>query len=154
MSSVASGAMSFDNAVYIIFGANIGTTVTNAIVVLAHADRDREFRNVIPAAIIDDMYKLCNVGLFFVLEITTGFLQKLSLELSKVFFPGSVSGAWVDILPGFLISGGSYIFDTIVGWLLSRGVSYYVVAGILGLVSLLLLLVSLRIVSDIFARYF
>jgi len=79
---VASGlplstAVSF--GVPLVMGANIGTTVTCIMATLGvkKGMTEEEFNASIPGAIIDDVVKSLNVGLFFVLEVTTGFLSKI-----------------------------------------------------------------------------
>ena len=50
----------------VILGANIGTTVTNTLVALGHSFAPEEFARVVPAALVDDIFKLINVIAFFV----------------------------------------------------------------------------------------
>ena len=45
---VASGALGLDQAVPMIMGANIGTTVTNTLVSLGHVRQSQEFRRAFP----------------------------------------------------------------------------------------------------------
>lgn len=67
----------------IILGANVGTTITNTIVALG--TRKEEFRSVIPAVLIDDIYEFLSISVFFILEITTGFLSKITTSLASFF---------------------------------------------------------------------
>ena len=64
------------NAVPMIMGANIGTTVTNIIVSLAHMGRKEEFRRAFVVATCHDFFNYMAVALLLPLELLTGYLQK------------------------------------------------------------------------------
>jgi len=64
------------NAVPMIMGANIGTTVTNTIVSLAHMGRPEEFRRAFAVATCHDFFNFIAVIVLLPLEIATGFLSK------------------------------------------------------------------------------
>jgi sodium-dependent phosphate cotransporter len=87
---VASGVITIGNAVPIIMGANIGTTVTNTLVSMGHLTRREEFKRAIAGATVHDFFNLICVAIMFPLELATGFLQKLATYLSEafVFFGG------------------------------------------------------------------
>ncbi len=82
---VASGVLTIGNAVPIIMGANIGTTVTNTLVSIGHVTRREEFKRAIAGATVHDFFNLLCVGIMFPLELATGFLQKLATYLAEVF---------------------------------------------------------------------
>ncbi len=82
---VASGVITVGNAIPIIMGANIGTTVTNTLVSIGHITRREEFKRAISGATVHDFFNLICVGILFPLEIATGFLQKLATALSGAF---------------------------------------------------------------------
>lgn len=63
------------NAVPMIMGANIGTTVTNTIVALGHIGRREEFERAFPVAICHDVFNYIAVLILLPLEMFTGFLQ-------------------------------------------------------------------------------
>lgn len=67
-----------ENAIPMIMGANIGTTVTNTVVALAHMGRPDEFRRAFSAATCHDFFNFLTVAILLPLEIATGFLQHLS----------------------------------------------------------------------------
>ncbi len=85
---VAMGMLSIENAVPIIMGANIGTTVTCAIVSLGHVARPEEFKRAFAAASVHDFFNLMTVLILFPLELMTGFLAKSATALSR-FLTGS-----------------------------------------------------------------
>ena len=82
---VASGAITLTNAIPIIMGANIGTTITNTLVALAHVTRREEFRRAITGATLHDFFKLLCVSILFPIEIATGFIEKISTKLAISF---------------------------------------------------------------------
>lgn len=82
---VASGVITVGNAIPIIMGANIGTTVTNTLVALGHITRKEEFKRAISGATVHDFFNLICVSILFPLELATGFLQKAATRLSAAF---------------------------------------------------------------------
>lgn len=83
---VSAGVMSIHNAVPIIMGANIGTTVTATVVSLGHISRKEEFRRAFAGATVHDFFNLIAVVVFLPLEMATGFLQKMATYLSHYFY--------------------------------------------------------------------
>ena len=69
------------NAVPMVMGANIGTTVTATMVSLAHLGRREEFERAFPIAVCHDIFNYLAVLVFLPLEITTGFLQRTAVWL-------------------------------------------------------------------------
>ncbi|GFS72415.1 hypothetical protein NPIL_691401 [Nephila pilipes] len=66
------------DAVPIVMGANIGTSVTNTVVSLGQAADRREFRRAFAAATIHDMFNWLAVLVLLPLEVATGYLEKLT----------------------------------------------------------------------------
>jgi sodium-dependent phosphate cotransporter len=85
---VAAGMLSIENAVPIIMGANIGTTVTCAIVSLGHITRNEEFRRAFAAASVHDFFNVMAVLILFPLELATGVLRKSALWLAGLLTGG------------------------------------------------------------------
>jgi len=81
---VASGLLSIQNAVPIIMGANIGTTVTSTFVSLGHITRREEFRRAMAAATVHDFFNVLAVMILFPIELATGVLQHLAQGLSEI----------------------------------------------------------------------
>lgn len=73
------------NAVPMIMGANIGTTVTNTIVSMAHIGRPDEFRRAFRVATCHDFFNYFSVLILLPLEIATGFLSRSAAALSSHF---------------------------------------------------------------------
>lgn len=82
---VGSGVLTVGNAVPIIMGANIGTTVTNTLVSLGHFTRRDEFRRAVSAATVHDFFNLICVAIMFPLELATGIFQKVATGMSRAF---------------------------------------------------------------------
>lgn len=82
---VASGVLSIGNAIPIVMGSNIGTTVTNTLVSIGHITRREEFKRAIAGATVHDFFNLICVAVLFPLELATGFLRRLATSLSGLF---------------------------------------------------------------------
>ena len=67
-----------ERAVYIVMGANIGTSVTNTIVSLAQSAERNEFRRAFQGAVVHDIFNWLSVIVFLPLEVITGYLQRLT----------------------------------------------------------------------------
>lgn len=88
---VASGALGVDQAVPMIMGANIGTTVTNTIVSLGHVRQSAEFKRAFAAATVHDFFNVLAVAILLPVEL--------------IFRPISGIAKWVsELLVG---SGGT-----------------------------------------------
>ena len=72
------------NAVPMIMGANIGTTVTNSIVSLAHMGRRDEFERAFSVAACHDFFNILAVMVLLPLELMTGYLRSIASFLSTV----------------------------------------------------------------------
>ncbi|MFC2149586.1 Na/Pi symporter [Candidatus Auribacterota bacterium] len=82
---VGGGVLTVGNAIPIVMGANIGTTVTNLLVSLGHITRREEFRRAVAGASVHDFFNLICVAIMFPLELATGFLHKSATFLSTLF---------------------------------------------------------------------
>ncbi len=71
------------NAVPMIMGANVGTTVTATLVSLAHMGRKDEFYRAFSVATVHDFFNLMAVALLLPLEMATGYLQKAATWLAS-----------------------------------------------------------------------
>jgi sodium-dependent phosphate cotransporter len=70
------------NAIPMVMGANIGTTVTNTIVSLAHMGRKEEFRRAFAVATCHDFFNYLSVLVLLPLELLTGYLRKTATWLA------------------------------------------------------------------------
>jgi len=83
--AVAAGVLPFDSAVYMVMGANVGTTVTNTIVSLGHITRSNEYQRAFAAATVHDVFNLLVLIVLFPLQWATGGLTWLSHGATEVF---------------------------------------------------------------------
>lgn len=82
---VGSGALTVANAIPIIMGANIGTSVTNTLVSLAHINRSVEFRRSFAASIVHDYFNFLSVLVLFPLQYFSNFLGYIAHDLEVLF---------------------------------------------------------------------
>ncbi|MEN8129186.1 MAG: Na/Pi symporter [Pseudomonadota bacterium] len=85
---VAGGALTVPNAIPIIMGANIGTSVTNTIVSMGHMGRKQEFERAFAASTVHDFFNFLAVIILFPIQYMTNFLGILAEKLA-VFFHGA-----------------------------------------------------------------
>lgn len=71
---VASGAVPLGSAIAIIMGANVGTSVTNTLVSVAHIARSGEFRRAFAASTVHDFFNIIAILILFPLQMTTNVL--------------------------------------------------------------------------------
>jgi len=76
------------NAVPMIMGANIGTTVTNSLVSMAHMARPTEFRRAFAVATCHDFFNFFAVAILLPLELATGYLRRTA-SLLRGLLPGA-----------------------------------------------------------------
>jgi sodium-dependent phosphate cotransporter len=79
---VAGGALTVPNAVPIIMGANMGTTVTNTLVAMTAINRRAEFQRAFAGATMHDFFNLMAILILFPLEMATGYLQRSATWIS------------------------------------------------------------------------
>lgn len=80
------------NAIPMIMGANIGTTVTNTIVSLGHAGHSDEFRRAFATATCHDFFNFIAVAILLPLELATGMFEKLSGFIARSVGGGGSGG--------------------------------------------------------------
>jgi len=116
---VGGGGLTVANAIPIVMGANIGTSVTNTLVALANMNRSAEFRRSFAASIVHDFFNFLAVLVLFPLQYFTNFLGHASEAMAMSFsnigglnFLSPVQAATKPVV--HLISG--MVRDT--GWIL------------------------------------
>ncbi len=82
---VAGGALNVANAIPIIMGANIGTSVTNLMVSMTQIRREAEFKRAVSAATVHDFFNVLAVLVLFPLQYFTNFLGKAATFLGENF---------------------------------------------------------------------
>ena len=134
------------NAIPMVMGANIGTTVTNSIVALAHMGHRGEFRRAFAVATCHDFFNFMAVAIFLPLEMATGFLRKTSGLLVERL--GNVSGAEFDSpIKNAIKTAVSPIKDAVEYFVASpqlQGVALVLISGFLIVVALMMLVRVMR----------
>lgn len=126
---VATGTLPLANAIPVIMGANIGTTVTNTIVSMGHITRPEEFRRAMAGATVHDFFNWITVLILLPLELLFGVISRPATAL-------------VDALPGLESGGlGDTPFAVVAGVLASL---LGEIPWLMALVGLGLLFVALR----------
>ena len=136
------------NAIPMIMGANIGTTVTNTLVSLAHMGRKDEFRRAFSAATCHDFFNYFAVIVLLPLELLTGYLRSTAEAVADLFLGIGTRGvAYESPLDGVLKSGFKPV-QSIVGAVTSsrpaQATLLIVIAAVLIFASLLLLVRLMR----------
>ena len=90
---VASGVIGVDDAIPMVMGANIGTTVTNTLVSLGHIRQSNEFRRAFAAATVHDFFNVLAVAVLLPLELAFGVISKAAEWLSERLV-GSAGTEW------------------------------------------------------------
>jgi len=99
---VATGALSIEEAVPVIMGANCGTTLTSTLVALGFISKKRAFRKALEVGIIHDFYNIILVLVLFPLEYYYKFLSGLATYLSQFLFGDQLENI---IAPGKSVIG-------------------------------------------------
>ena len=106
------------NAIPMVMGANIGTTVTATMVSLAHLGRREEFERAFPVAICHDVFNYLSVLVLLPLELTTGFLRRSAIFLAG-FLGGEVGGVQYQSPLRSALSAGFAPIEALSGFLFS-----------------------------------
>ncbi|MBL7130433.1 MAG: Na/Pi symporter [Candidatus Omnitrophica bacterium] len=110
---VAAGSLTIRNAIPIVMGANIGTTVTNTLVAIGHMPRKEEFRRAFSGSTIHDLFNIICVIILFPIELSTRYLERTASFLAnKVSHIGSVeitSPIKVIVKPGVHLIKGFFV---------------------------------------------
>lgn len=82
---VAGGALTLHNAVPIIMGANIGTTITNTLVSLGHIRQREEFKRAYSCSLVHDLFNIMTVIILFPLQYYFGYLEWAAAHITSIF---------------------------------------------------------------------
>ena len=82
---VGAGTLPFKNAIPMVMGANIGTTVTCTIVSFSYLGRKTEFERSFRASIIHDIFNISATLILFPLELYTGIIYRSAGYMTGVF---------------------------------------------------------------------
>jgi len=83
ISLVGANELSVDKAIFMVMGANIGTSVTNTIVAMGHFASKNELRRGFAAATVHDMFNWLCVCVMLPLNWMYPWLEKMTYEMAK-----------------------------------------------------------------------
>ncbi|KAA3611668.1 MAG: sodium dependent phosphate transporter [Planctomycetota bacterium] len=109
---VAAGSLPFQQAVPVIMGANIGTTVTNLLVAAGYWKRKQYLEQAVAGAITHGFFNLLAVAILFPIELMTGWISSAAKAVATGIFsffgsPSSEAEAaqtpgWADSMQGII----------------------------------------------------
>jgi sodium-dependent phosphate cotransporter len=139
VAAVAAGSLDLANAVPMIMGANIGTTLTSTIVSLGFIARRKEFRKAIAAGTVHDFFNILTTLILLPLELYYGILSGLAQWITSFIIPLNHTpnedfayGFWNMIFPS------RWLIDTIDNF------------PVILFLSFILLFISIKVLSKVF----
>jgi sodium-dependent phosphate cotransporter len=81
--SLTGTAISVQQGIYMIMGANIGTSVTNTIVAIGQMGDGDQLERAFAGATVHDMFNFMAVAILLPLEAASGYLDKLTYAMVK-----------------------------------------------------------------------
>ena len=112
---VASGTLTLQNAIPMIMGANIGTSVTSTIVALGHIPKRAEFQKAISSATVHDFFNLIVVAFLFPIEYFTGALSSFGAAIAHVFYSEGVNSTKMFSLLGVTVKPAAKAIISLLG---------------------------------------
>ena len=140
---VASGSLSLTQAVPLIMGANVGTTLTSTLISFTFIMKKSEFKRALSAGVLHDIFNILTVVTLFPLEYYFGFLSQTAGYLTQTFFVSS------DPV------GSEYTYNV----LMTRPITLWITALVdqplvWVIVAILLVLGTIKLLSDIVFKAF
>ncbi len=139
---VGTGALGVGDAVPMVMGANIGTTVTNTLVALAHMRQSDEFKRAFSAATVHDFFNLLAVSIILPIELATNVLSNSAEKVSSQLV-GSAGSEWKSPIKKWVKEP--------VGWLKDLGDALGASGNVLGtflvIVGLIIILIALAFIT-------
>jgi sodium-dependent phosphate cotransporter len=139
---VGTGALGVGDAVPMVMGANIGTTVTNTLVALAHMRQSDEFKRAFSAATVHDFFNLLAVSIILPIELATNVLSNSAEKISSQLV-GSAGSEWKSPIKKWVKEP--------VGWLKDLGDALGASGNVLGtflvIVGLIIILIALAFIT-------
>ncbi len=146
---VAGGVLNIRHAIPIIMGANIGTTITNTIVSLAHITRREEFRKAFAGATMHDFFNLLSVSVLLPLEVIFHPLEKGAILLTEGF-KGIGGMKAISPLKAIVKPAVELLMEAFKALHLSKGLTFVLVE----VFALAALIISLKFMVDILKGIF
>jgi sodium-dependent phosphate cotransporter len=107
---VATGNVTVDEAVPMIMGANIGTTVTNTLVSLGYVRQSTEFKRAFAAATVHDFFNVFAVLILLPVELTTGLLSRIATWITDLLL-GTGGSEWKSPIKKWVKEPVEWIVD-------------------------------------------
>jgi len=139
---VAGNVLTLGNAIPIIMGANIGTTITNTLVSLGHIANRIEFRRAFSASVVHDFFNICVVIVLFPIEMKFHIIAKSALLLEKGF--AGVGGLKMFNPLKFILDPAIKFFDRIFSFIPHGNIVLMVFSLILMFAALTFLVKTIR----------
>ena len=98
------GGLPLNIAIPMLFGANMGTSVTSTLVALGLAGNKKQFQSGFSMATVHDFFNVIAILIFFPLEMLTGFLGKTATAIAP-----ALSGTGEGVVAGIFESIGDFI---------------------------------------------
>lgn len=95
---IAVAVLLVDSAVFIIMGANIGTSVTSTIVAMTQVGDREVFRRAFAGGTVHDMFNWLTVVVILPIEWGTSYLRTLTEAITASLGTSSSVGGKVEIL--------------------------------------------------------
>lgn len=136
VAAVAAGAINLSDAIPVIMGANVGTTLTSTIVSMGYVTKTKEFRRAVAAGTIHDFFNIVMVLILFPIEMRYHLLEKCSTLITGfVGFEGGNGSTSFNPL---------FFMDSINGWIVMK------TGAILGLsLSIIVLFICIKFISKL-----
>ena len=81
--SLVGSAINVDQGIFMVMGANIGTSVTNTIVAIGQMGDGDQLERAFAGATVHDMFNFMTVAILLPLEVITGYLNHLTDAMTK-----------------------------------------------------------------------
>jgi sodium-dependent phosphate cotransporter len=122
VSLTGSGIVGTQQAIYMVMGANIGTTITNTIVALGQMGDGHQLERAFAGATVHDMFNYMTVAILFPLEVITGYLYYLTKAITKNVtlkdgetWSGPIKGIVAPLADKMIISNKDVVEDVAAG---------------------------------------
>jgi sodium-dependent phosphate cotransporter len=119
VSLVGAGSVSVRQGIYMVMGANIGTSVTNTIVAMGQMGNGDQLERGFAGATVHDMFNFLTVAILLPVEVITGYLYWLTKACVKNFqtqdgesWEGPVK-KWVGPLSNKVIIANKKVVETV-----------------------------------------
>ncbi|NHE59420.1 Na/Pi symporter [Cyclobacterium plantarum] len=133
---VASGNLSLAQAVPLIMGANIGTTLTSTLVAFGYIMKKKSFRKALSAGVLHDIFNIISVIILLPLEIYFGVLGKMAAWITHGIVGESQLLDGDVAYQGFFLRPLSIYLSEILHWpLLSLFTGVLILAGSIRMLS-------------------